>query len=128
MHQAVVILDALLEQQLVADRAELPPGSDIARRAPAGKLAHQLDALVEHDFLLLGRNLDRVLVAVAVDADLVPGRGDSLHLLGEGLDRVAGDESGRLDAEALKQLQQARAADLAGEQAREMSSGLSSPP
>src|SRR5207302_1977895 len=45
------------------------------------------------------------------------GVDDHLRLLGEGLDRVAGDEPGRLQALTLEQLQEARRPDLAGEEA-----------
>jgi hypothetical protein len=38
-------------------------------------------------------------------------------LLGKRLDGMAGDEPGRLDAEAFEQLQEPHAADLAGEEA-----------
>ena len=54
---------------------------------------------------------------VAVDADLVPGVGDLLHLIGKGLDRMAGDEPRRLDAEPAEELEQPQRADLAGEEA-----------
>ena len=39
--------------------------------------------------------------------NLVPGVGHHLHLFGEGLDRVPGDEPGGLDAVAVEQLEQA---------------------
>ena len=78
------------QQQLVGLGAELPPGRDVAARRLAGELSDHLDALVEDRLFLLGRHGDRVLVAVAVHADLVAGLGDRPHLLGEGLDRVTG--------------------------------------
>src|ERR1700738_865650 len=56
-------------------------------------------------------------MAVAMDADLVAGIGHRLHLLGKGLDRVAGDEPGGFDTETPEHLEQPRAADLAREQA-----------
>jgi len=58
---------------------------------------------------------DRVLVAVAVDADLVARVGHGLHFLGKGLDRVAGDELRGRDA--LEHLLKPWAANLAGEKA-----------
>lgn len=54
VHQAVVVLDAFLEQQLVGDVAEFPPRRDIAGRALAGHLRDQVDGFVEHDLFLLG--------------------------------------------------------------------------
>ncbi len=50
--------------------------------------------MVEDVGLLLPAHRDRVLVAVAVHADLVAGGDDLLELLGEGLDRVARQEPG----------------------------------
>jgi hypothetical protein len=117
VHQRVVVLDAVLQQQLVGDVRELPPRRDVAGRALARDLLDQLDALQEDGLLLLARHRDRVLVRVAVHADLVAALDHHPGLLGEGLDRVAGDEPRRLDAVALEQLQQPRRADLAGEEA-----------
>src|SRR5215467_4637548 len=117
MHQRVVVFDAALQQQLVGDGRELPPGSDIAGRSLARKLSDELNTLVEHGDLLLACHRDRVLVRIAVNADLVSGIRDGLHLGRKGLDRVAGNEPGGLDAEPLKQLEQTQAADLTGKQA-----------
>jgi len=87
---------------------------------PVGRLprerGHELDAFVENRHLLLTRHCDRVLVRIAVDADLVPGFRDGFHLGGKCLDRVAGDKPCGLDAEPTEQLQEARTADLPGEQ------------
>src|SRR5215208_3982256 len=52
-----------------------------------------------------------------MDADLVTGIGNRLHLLRKGFDGMAGNEPGRLYAEAVEQLQKPRRANLAGEQA-----------
>ena len=52
-------------------------------------------------------------MGIAMDADFMAGIGDSLHLFRERLDRMAGHEPGRLDAEFFKQFQQPRAADFA---------------
>ena len=117
VHQGVVVLDAVLEEQLVRDVGELPPRRDVAGRAAAADLLDQADALDQDSFLLLRGHRDRVLVRVPVHADLVAGVDDHLRLLGEGLDRVAGDEPGRLQALTLEQLQEARCPDLAGEEA-----------
>ena len=77
----------------------------------------QLDALVEDRFLLLARHRDRVLVRVAVEADLVSGVHDHADLLGKGLHGMARHEPRGLDAEALKQLDQPGRADFPGEHA-----------
>jgi len=51
-----------------------------------------------------------------VDADLVPGFRDGFHLGGKCLDRVARDKPCGLDAEPTEKFQEARTADLPGEQ------------
>jgi hypothetical protein len=52
-----------------------------------------------------------------VHPDLVSGIHDHLRLLGEGLDRVAGNEPRGLEVVLVEELEQARRADLTGEQA-----------
>src|ERR1700728_4388904 len=116
MHQAVIVLDAFLDQQLVADRTEFPPGRNVARRPFSLQLGDEIDAFVENGLLLLRRHGNRILVRISVNPDLVTGLSDGFHLLREGLDRVAGNEPGGFDPEAFEQLQQARTPDLAGEQ------------
>ena len=109
VHQAVVVLDPVLQQQLVRDVGELPPRRHVAGRPAPADALDEADALDQHGLLLLGRHRDRVLVRVAVHADLVAGVHDHLRLLGEGLDRVARDEPGRLQAVLVEQLQEAAA-------------------
>jgi hypothetical protein len=128
MYERLVVGDAPLQQQLVGDRAELPPRRDIAGGTPSGPLLDELDAAVEHRRLLLVGHRDRVLVAVAVDADLVPRRHAGVELLGERLYRVPGPE------ERLGQPLAANSSTIRGtptspaNRPREMSSGESSPP
>src|SRR3546814_110491 len=76
-----------------------------------------LDALVEYLLFLFRSHGDGVLVAVTVDADLVPGVCHRLHLLRKGLDGMTRNEPGGPDPEAVEEFQQARRSDLAGEQA-----------
>jgi hypothetical protein len=52
-----------------------------------------------------------------MNADLVAGVGDHLHLLGECLDRVAGDEPRRGHVVPVEEPEQPWTADLAREQA-----------
>jgi hypothetical protein len=59
----------------VGDGAEFPPGREIAGRRFAAELGYQLDALFEHILFLGGGHYDRVLMAVAVHADFMAGRG-----------------------------------------------------
>src|SRR4051794_4161265 len=113
----MVVLVAVLEQELVGGVGGLPPGCDVADRLPTGEVFYQPDALLENVPLLLRCHGDRVLVRIAVAPDLVPGVYDRLHLLREGLYRVAGDEPGSLHIVLLEELQEARRADLAREQA-----------
>jgi hypothetical protein len=117
VHQAVVVLDAFLVQQLVGDRAEFPPRSDVARGRAAGQPRDDFDAAVQHGLFLLGRHGNRVLMAVAVDADFVARVHHGLHLLGKGLGRVARNEPGGLQAVFVEQLEQPQRADLAREHA-----------
>lgn len=51
-----------------------------------------------------------------MSADLVPGVDDHLHLLGEGLDGVTGDEPGGLHIALLEEVQEPQRPDLSGEQ------------
>ena len=106
-----------LSKQLVGDRAEFPPRRDIAGRPPAAEALDKLDAPIHHRLLLLGRHGDRVLVGIAVHADLVAGIDHHLALRGEGVDRVAGNEPAGANAEAVEQLDQPRHADFAGKEA-----------
>src|SRR2546426_10462752 len=71
VHQAVVVLEAALEQELVGDGTEFPPRRDVSRRAVAGQLLRELVTLVQDGLLLHPGHRDRILVRVAVDADLM---------------------------------------------------------
>ncbi len=74
---------------------------------------------------LVTRHRNRVLVGIAVDPDLVPSVRDGFHLGGKCLNRVSGNEPGRLDAEPREQLQQTRTAYLPGkETARNIVGGV----
>jgi len=67
--------------------------------------------------LLLQRHGDRVLVAIAVQPNLVPGVGDHSALFGESLERVAGDEPGGLDVVPLEHLEKSSDTNRSGEEA-----------
>jgi hypothetical protein len=77
----------------------------------------ELDRLDEDRLLLGRRHGDRVLVQIAVRADLVAVIHDHLHLSGERLDRVARNEEARAELVLLEQVQEADGADLASEHA-----------
>jgi hypothetical protein len=72
--------------------------------------------LIHNRSLLLQRHGNRVLVAVAVQTDFVPGVGDHATFFGEGFERVAGDEPSCFDVVAFEHCEQAADADRAGEQ------------
>ena len=75
--------------------------------------------LVHDSSLLLQRHGDGVLVAVAVQSDLMAGVGDHAALLWESLERVAGDEPCGLDVVLFKHLEQSPDTDRSGEEAWE---------
>ena len=117
MHQAVVVFDALFQEQLGGDARKLPPRRDVPGRRPCREPLDQLDALVHHRLFLLGRHGDGIFVRVAVHADLVTGIDHQFALLGKGLDRMAGNEPRGRDGKTFEQIDQPRYADLAGKQA-----------
>jgi hypothetical protein len=80
-------------------------------------LLDEADAFVEDRLLLHAAEGQRVLVAVAVQADLVARPGHHVGLLGKALDGVAGDEPGLRDPEPLEELEEARHAHLGREDA-----------
>ncbi len=90
--EAVVVLVAELQQEVVRDVRDLPPRGDVADRLASREVLDQPDALLQNVPLLLRGHGDRVLVRVAVAADLVPLIDDPLDLIRKGLDRVTGDK------------------------------------
>jgi hypothetical protein len=76
--------------------------------------------LVHDGSLLLQRHGDGVLVAVAVQSDLMACVGDHAALFRESLERVAGDEPGGLDVVLFKHLEQSPDTDRSGEEAWEL--------
>ena len=117
VHQAVVVFEALLLEEFIGLGPEFPPRRHITAWALATQRGNDLNALVHDRLFLLGRHGDRVLVRIAVHADLVAGIGDRLHLLGKGLDGMTGDEPGGLDAPFVEQAKEPLRADLAREHA-----------
>src|ERR1700743_3295972 len=76
----------------------------------------QLDASIEYRFLLLRRHRDRILMAITMNADLVTGGGDSLHLSRKCFDRVPRNEPGGFDFLSFEQIEQTHRADFTREQ------------
>ena len=108
VHQAVVVFETALEQELVGDGTEFPPGSDVPGRPPPRQLLRHVDALVEDRLLLRAGHRDGILVGVSVDADLMTGRHHHSDLFGKGLHGVTRHEPRCFDAEPLEQLHQPR--------------------
>lgn len=118
---AVVVLDAVLEEQLGALFARLPPGRDAAaRRVAVVKGCEHAVRLVEDEPLLLNGHVGRVLVRVAVESNLVACVPHGGHVFGEGLEAVARDEPGAFDVILGQQLQHALGTDCAGKVAWEL--------
>ena len=79
--------------------ARAPRGRGVAQRFPAAaEGGEDGDAAVEHFLLLRRGELGRVLVRVAVQAELVAGVADARELGGEGFEGVRGGEEGGGDA------------------------------
>lgn len=72
--------------------------------------------LIHDSSLLLERHLNGILMAVAVQADLVARVGNHPALFGKRLEGVAGDEPRRFDVVPLEHGEQAAHADRAGEE------------
>jgi hypothetical protein len=72
---------------------------------------------VHDSSLLLQRHSNGILVAIAVQANLVAGVGDHAALFRESLERVARDEPGGFDVVLFKHLEKAADTDRSGEEA-----------
>lgn len=72
----------------------------------ARKVRQHPISLVEHIPLLLNAHVCRVLVGVPVQPDLVSRVPHGRHILREGLQRVTGNEPGRLDVVLVKKLEE----------------------
>ena len=84
MIHTMVILHPVLQKQLRALLAHLPPRRHTAaRRLPPAEVRQHAVRVVEDVALLLERHVDRVFVRVPVQPDLVAGVTDGRALLGE---------------------------------------------
>jgi len=101
----VVVLDAVVEQELGSVRAAFPPGSDASSRGLSDKIGELSVGLVEDVFLLLEGHVLWVLVAVAVEADLVACVSNCCHFFWEGVETVSWDEPGCLDVVFLEEFE-----------------------
>jgi hypothetical protein len=111
----VIVSKPVLQQELRRHRRHLPPWRHIAARLLAGEFFDQFDRLLQYVLFLPPRHRHRILMRIAVRADLVPRGDNHPGLLGEGLDRMAGNEPARLELELVEQFQEPGYAHLAGE-------------
>ena len=114
---AVVIGEAVLEQQCGGRVRHFPPRGHIAARGFARQALDQVYRLDQNVFFLAGRHGDGVFVQIAMRAHFVTVFDDHFHFLGESLQRVAGNEERGLQIVFLEQAQQARNAHFCGEDA-----------
>ena len=117
VHQAIVVQNAVLQQQLRRRVAELPPGRDVAARFSPPKFFHELDAANEHRFFLLPGQGDGVLVGIAVDANFVTRLRDHARFLGKDSMECPGINQEVLIPSRSKSFQETRCAHLAGKDA-----------
>ena len=117
VHQAVVVLDPMLQQQFIGDVAELPPRSHISGGPIAGEAGDEVDAFHQDCLFLFGGQIDGVFVGVPVHPYLVSGLDYHRRFLGECFDGVAGDEPRGLYPQFVEQFKQSRGAYFAGEYA-----------
>ncbi len=109
-HQARVVEEAVFLDQTQRRGREVGRGRAIAERRDIDA-PERLQPALHIPALLVGRQLAGVDVGVRVMANLVAGIQDRRDRLGEGVDRVAGNEEGGRDRIALEQFEHARHAD-----------------
>ena len=107
-HETGVVEQAQLRDQIQRVRAVLPrSGANADRPAPAELLERIERALHEHAFIV-PLEARGPLVDPAVDAELVAGGGDALHVLGVELGTDTGNEERRGNVVALEKRQNPR--------------------
>lgn len=117
VRHGMVILDPIAQHQLRALRARLPPGGDAAPRRLPAEVREQLPCLIKDVALLFQGHVGGILVAVAVQADLVAGVADQGAFFREGLEGVARDEPGGFDGILVEELEEATRALVPGPEA-----------
>src|SRR5262245_12413926 len=117
MHEAVIVAEAMLRQQLIGHVGKLPPRGNVANWPLPRHLSNELDRLEENILFLSGCHRDRVLVGVSMCADFVAGFDNHTSLVRKGFDGVSRDEPGGFDAILVKELEKTGNTDLTGKEA-----------
>src|SRR2546427_4257235 len=81
VHQTMVVLEAILQEKLIGDIGEFPPGGDIACRAAPSHPFDESDTGTEDIFLLLWGHGNRVLMRIAMCPYFVSSLDHHTHLL-----------------------------------------------
>lgn len=97
MAHAVIILDAIVKQQLRTLFTCFPPRRYATSWRLAGKLSQHVICLVKNLALLFNGHVRRVLVRVAMEADLMTSITYGGHILRKRLEAVAWNEPCRFD-------------------------------
>src|ERR671931_45153 len=113
----MVVFEAILQEELIGDIGEFPPGGDIACRAAPGHLFGESDTGTEDLFFLLRGHGNRVLMRIPVRAYFVASFDHHAHLLRKSFERMPGDKPRRREVVLVKEFEQARCANLTREEA-----------
>src|ERR1700733_1655656 len=114
---AVIIFEAVFLQKRCRRGRHFPPRRHIAARAHAAQLFDDLDGFGKYGLFLGGRHRHRILMRIAMRADLMSLVHDLAALFREGFDGMARYEESRLETVFLEKPEQPGNADLAGEYA-----------
>lgn len=85
VRHGVIILNAVAEHELGPLLARLPPGGNRATRRLAAEVCQHLPGLIQNVSLLLKGHIDWVLMAIAMEANLMTGIANHGALLWERL-------------------------------------------
>lgn len=106
MGHGVVVFNSVRKQEIRHLLARLPPWRHDAPRRFAAEIRQHAVRLVQNVLLLLGGHVAGILMAVAVQADLVACVSHLGAFLREGLQGVAGDEPCGFDVIFLEEFQE----------------------
>jgi hypothetical protein len=95
--------------------SHLPRRNTPPRRLPR-KLRQHAIRLIQHIPLLLNRHINRILMTIPMQPNLMPRITHSRHFARKGFQAVTGDEPRRLDVVLGEHLQESLRADGAGEE------------
>ena len=94
VHQTVVVNDPMVDQQLVRNIRELPPGRIITNRLLAAQLLDQINTFFQYCRFLGCRHRHRILMGVPVKRDLAACVRYRLHLLRKAFNGMSRDKPG----------------------------------